>query len=74
MRPRFQEVEQAIAYDGKTANFKWKYNEKLLNEKQVTHIAKLAKYGIGNSSKGTAWVQQGKYYKYTLGEKTIGAH
>ena len=69
MRLRFQKVEQAISYDGKDANFKWKYNDKLLNEKQVTSVAKIAKYGIGNGSKGTAWIDMGRNYNYTLGEQ-----
>ena len=69
MRPCFQEVERAIAHDGTNPNFKWKFNDKFLNEKQVAHVTKIAKYGIGNAYKAEAWVEMSKYHTYTPGEK-----
>ena len=59
-----------ISYEGKDPNFKWKYTDKLLNEKQVTSVAKIAKYGFGNQSKGTAWINMGRNnnYNYMEGE------
>ena len=68
-RPRFQEVQRDIVYEGSHDNFKWKYNDKRLNDDQVSQVARIAKCGIGNAFKKEAWVDFSNSYQYTRGER-----
>ena len=69
MRNRFGAVLQGIQYDGTHSNFKLKYKDKLLNEKQVAAVAEIDKYGLGNRFMGKATIDVSGKYKYRRGEK-----
>ena len=68
MRNRFGAVLQGIQYDGTHSNFKWKYKDKLVNEKQVAAVAEIDKYGLGNRFMGKATIDVSGKYKYRRGE------